>query len=91
MDQLVRLDHLPFSRWHYMTVMALGVSWLFDGYEVSSLVVSSQVLKHALHMENKEYFFISSFYMIGCAIGGWLFAILSFFFGRKSIFTVRHI
>jgi hypothetical protein len=50
MDQLTRLDYLPFSRWHYLTVLLLGVSWLFDGYEVSSLVVSSQVLKHTLNI-----------------------------------------
>ena len=30
-----RLDALPWSRWHWRVVIALGVSWLLDGLEVT--------------------------------------------------------
>src|SRR5437762_13743893 len=30
-----RLDRLPWSAWHWRVVIALGVSWLLDGLEVT--------------------------------------------------------
>jgi hypothetical protein len=30
-----RLDCLPWSAWHWRVVIALGVSWLLDGLEVT--------------------------------------------------------
>src|SRR5258708_33360868 len=30
-----RLDRLPWSPWHWRVVIALGVSWLLDGLEVT--------------------------------------------------------
>ena len=34
-DVPARLDRLPWSRWHWKVVIALGVSWLLDGLEVT--------------------------------------------------------
>jgi hypothetical protein len=28
-----RLDRLPWSRWHVLVVVALGITWLLDGLE----------------------------------------------------------
>src|SRR5476649_477024 len=30
-----RLDRLPWSRWHWRVVIALGVTWVLDGLEVT--------------------------------------------------------
>ena len=30
-----RLDALPWSRWHWRVVAALGVTWILDGLEVT--------------------------------------------------------
>ena len=30
-----RLDRLPWSRWHWRVVLALGVAWVLDGLEVT--------------------------------------------------------
>jgi hypothetical protein len=30
-DLPARLDALPWSKWHWRVVIALGVSWLLDG------------------------------------------------------------
>ncbi len=30
-----RLDRLPWSRFHWLVVMALGVTWILDGLEVT--------------------------------------------------------
>ena len=30
-----RLDSLPWSRWHWLIVVALGATWILDGLEVT--------------------------------------------------------
>ena len=44
-----RLDRLPWSAWHWRVVLALGVSWLLDGLEVTVVgsIGERGLLKHA--------------------------------------------
>ena len=30
-----RMDRLPWARWHWLVVMALGITWILDGLEVT--------------------------------------------------------
>ncbi len=30
-----RMDRLPWSRWHWLVVLALGTVWILDGLEVT--------------------------------------------------------
>src|SRR6202045_85883 len=34
-DVPARLDRLPWSRWHWLVVVALGITWVLDGLEVT--------------------------------------------------------
>src|SRR5213080_187535 len=34
-DIPARLDRLPWSRWHWLIVVALGITWVLDGLEVT--------------------------------------------------------
>ena len=34
-DVPARMDRLPWSRWHWLIVTALGVTWILDGLEVT--------------------------------------------------------
>ncbi len=34
-DVPARLDRLPWSRWHWRVVIALGITWMLDGLEVT--------------------------------------------------------
>ncbi len=34
-DIPARLDRLPWSRWHWRVVVALGMAWVLDGLEVT--------------------------------------------------------
>lgn len=47
-----RLDRLPWSRWHWRIVGALGVTWLLDGLEVSIVAALGPMLTHpdTLHL-----------------------------------------
>jgi hypothetical protein len=29
------MDRLPWARWHWLVVMALGITWILDGLEVT--------------------------------------------------------
>src|SRR4051794_20344768 len=40
-----RLDRLPWSRWHWRVVMALGVAWVLDGLEVTIVGSIGSVLE----------------------------------------------
>jgi hypothetical protein len=44
-DIPARLDRLPWSRWHWFVVVALGVTWILDGLEVTLAGFISGVLQ----------------------------------------------
>lgn len=57
-----RLDRLPWSRWHLLVVVALGITWLLDGLESNLAGSLAGILKRrdtlaltdaqfALHLE----------------------------------------
>ena len=39
-----RLDRLPWSGWHWRVVIALGVTWILDGLEVTVVGAVAGVL-----------------------------------------------
>ena len=44
-DIPARLDRLPWSRWHWRVVFALGVAWVLDGLEVTIVGSIGSVLE----------------------------------------------
>ena len=51
-----RLDRLAWSRWHWFVVIALGVTWILDGLEVTLAGAISGVLQkpEALSLTDAE-------------------------------------
>jgi len=51
-DIPARLDRLPWSRWHWLVIVALGITWILDGLEVTLVGSISGVLtdKATLHL-----------------------------------------
>jgi hypothetical protein len=47
-----RLDRLPWSRWHWLVVIGLGITWILDGFEVTVVGAIASVLTHpnTLHL-----------------------------------------
>ena len=41
-----RLDRLPWSRWHWLIVLALGATWILDGLEVTLAGSLGGILTH---------------------------------------------
>ena len=50
-----RMDRLPWSRWHWLVVTALGVTWILDGLEVSIVAALGPVLTHEHHAESHRF------------------------------------
>ncbi|HVZ52262.1 MAG TPA: MFS transporter [Pseudolabrys sp.] len=85
-----RLDRLPWTRFHTMLVVALGVTWVLDGLEVTLKGAVSGVLQEprTLHFSSAEIGLIASFYLTGAVIGSLVFGYLTDRFGRRLFFFV---
>jgi MFS family permease len=85
-----RLDRLPWSRWHWLVVGALGVTWLLDGLEVSIVASLGPMLTHqdALHLTQSEVGLTASAYLAGSVFGALLFSYLTDRQGRKKWFMI---
>jgi MFS family permease len=89
-DIPARLDALPWSRWHWFVVIALGVTWILDGLEVTLAGSISGVLQkpEALGMTDAEVGMSATFYLAGNVFGALLFGFLTDRFGRKKLFSI---
>src|SRR3954453_23117088 len=87
-DGPVRLDRLPWSRWHWLVVIGLGITWVLDGLEVTLAGAVGGVLKESLHMSDAQVGTSATFYLIGAVIGAIGFGYATDRLGRKKLFTV---
>ena len=85
-----RLDRLPWSRWHWRVVVALGVSWLLDGLEVTVVGSLAPALQRpeTLGLSAGEIGWAASAYIAGAVLGALFFGRLTDRLGRKRIFLV---
>ena len=89
-DIPARLDALPWSRFHTYIVVALGVTWILDGLEVTLTGALAGILKEnsTLGLTNVEIGLASSAYLGGAVFGALLFGWLTDRFGRKTLFFI---
>src|SRR5437868_6302772 len=82
-----RLDRLPWGRFHTLVVIALGVTWILDGLEVTLAGAVSGALKESprLHFSNADVGLASSAYLFGAVAGALLFGWLTDRLGRKRL------
>ena len=85
-----RMDRLPWSRWHWLVVTALGVTWLLDGLEVSIVAALGPILTHptTLHLTESEVGLTASAYLAGSVLGAVIFSYLTDRQGRKKWFMI---
>lgn len=89
-DIPARLDRLPWSRFHWLLVLALGASWAIDGLEVTLKGAVSGVLQDAatLHLNSTEIGALASFYLMGAVVGALVCGWLTDRHGRAKLFFV---
>ena len=85
-----RLDRLPWARFHLMVVVALGITWILDGLEVTIVGALSGVLQseHTLHLSSAQIGIVASCYVAGAVLGAIVFGWLTDRFGRRTMFYV---
>ena len=85
-----RMDRLPWSRWHWLVVTALGITWLLDGLEVSIVASLGPMLTQpgTLHLRESEVGLTASAYLAGSVIGALVFSYLTDRQGRKKWFMI---
>lgn len=85
-----RLDRLPWSRWHWRVVIALGITWLLDGLEVTLVGAVASVLGEpdTLHLTAVQIGMSVSAYLAGAVGGALFFGRLTDTLGRKKLFFI---
>src|SRR5579871_4421185 len=85
-----RLDALFWSGFHTRVVLALGITWILDGLEVTLAGALSGALKESLvlHFSNVEVGLANSCYLAGAVLGAFGFGWLTDRIGRKKLFFI---
>lgn len=85
-----RMDALPWSRWHTFIVIALGITWVLDGLEVTLAGAIGGVLKDpkTLHLNDSQVGLSATCYLLGAVVGALVFGYGTDRFGRKKLFFI---
>jgi MFS family permease len=85
-----RLDDLSWSGFHTRVVLALGITWILDGLEVTLAGALSGALKESptLRFSNLDVGFANSAYLAGAVLGALGFGWLTDRIGRKKLFFI---
>src|SRR2546421_3318973 len=85
-----RMDRLPWSRWHWLVIISLGITWILDGLEVTIVGSISGVLKEpqTVHFTDVEIGGAASAYLVGAVLGALFFGRMTDRYGRKMLFMI---
>jgi MFS family permease len=83
-----RLDRLPWGRFHTTVVLALGITWILDGLEVTlaGSVAGALQASPKLAFTDTEVGAGASAYLAGAVVGALIFGWLTDLWGRRRLF-----
>ncbi len=89
-DIPARLDRLRWNRFHTLVIIALGITWVLDGLEVTLAGAISGALKSSptLRFTNTDIGYAGTAYLLGAVIGALGFGWLTDRWGRKKLFFI---
>jgi MFS family permease len=89
-DIPARLERLPWGRFHTLVVVALGITWILDGLEVTLAGSVAGALKEspALAFDDRDVGIAGSAYLLGAVMGALVFGWLTDRLGRKRLFFI---
>ena len=82
----LRMDRLPWAKFHWMVVVGLGVSWILDGLEIQ--LVSAAGYKDTLGMTSGQVGLTATVYLIGQVVGALTFGRMTDTIGRRKLFVL---
>jgi MFS family permease len=85
-----RMDRLPWTRFHKMVVVGLGVSWILDGLEIQIVSSVGTVLqeRETLSLSTGDVGLMGSVYLLGQVVGALYFGRVTDRVGRRKIFML---
>jgi MFS family permease len=85
-----RLDRLPWGRFHTLVAVALGITWVLDGLEVTlaGSIAGALEASPRLHFSAADIGLASSFYLAGAVIGAVGFGWMTDRLGRRLLFFI---
>ncbi len=89
-DIPARMDRLPWVRWHWVVIVALGITWILDGLEVTIVGSIAAVLtnRQTLALTDAQVGLAGTIYIVGAVIGAIFFGYLTDRLGRKRLFMI---
>ncbi|MEV6894751.1 MFS transporter [Kribbella sp. NPDC051137] len=85
-----RLDRLPWSPFHWRVVVALGITWVLDGVEITIAGTIAERLRDqdTLGLTSSQVGLGASLYLSGEVLGALLFGRLTDKLGRRKLFLL---
>jgi MFS family permease len=87
-DIPARLDRLPWGRFHWLVVFALGITWVLDGLEVTLAGTLASAIRRSLQLTSADVGFASTAYVLGAVFGALFFGWLTDRLGRRRLFFI---
>jgi MFS family permease len=89
-DLPARLDRLVWNRFHTLIIVALGITWVLDGLEVTLAGAISGALKESptLRFTNTDIGLAGTSYLVGAVLGALGFGWATDRLGRKKLFFI---
>jgi MFS family permease len=81
-----RLDSIAWNRFHTVALLALGVGWALDSFEVTLISNLLGVLRGEWRLDGTAMSWLLGVWFIGLMVGAWGFGMLADRFGRKRVF-----
>jgi len=85
---LPRLDRLPWSKFHTYVVLALGVGWTLDAFEINMIGSVLGMMTKEWHLTPGQGAWVVSTMILGILVGALLFGYLADRLGRKKMFLL---
>jgi MFS family permease len=85
------MDRLPWARWHWLVIAALGITWILDGLEVTIVGNIAGILvepESGLNFTEGQIGLAGGIYIAGACTGALFFSYLTDRFGRKKLFLI---
>lgn len=85
-----RMDRLPWSKFHWLVLLALGATWTLDGLEIGLVSALGAVLTEpdTLGLTSSQVGFSASVYLAGEVLGALFFGYMTDRYGREKMFFI---
>lgn len=83
-----RMDRLPWSKFHLLVAITLGIGWMLDSFQVNIIGGVLGIISNTFHLTTVQGSFIVSIWLVGIMAGAVIFGYLTDRFGRKKMFLL---